>query len=56
MTDALARWVGGVGGGGGGRAVTAKHLSGISSEDAVSAKSEEQGRQALRIRVGIKNE
>lgn len=41
-------------GGGGGRAVTAKHLSGISSEDTVSSKSEEQGRQALRIRVGNK--
>lgn len=40
--------------GGPGRAVTAKHLSGISSEDAVSGKSEEQGRQALRIRVGNK--
>lgn len=41
-------------GGGPGRAVTAKHLSGISSEDAVSGKSEEQGRQAQRIRVGNK--
>lgn len=41
-------------GGGPGREVTAKHLSGISSEDNVSGKSEEQGGQALRIRVGNK--